>query len=297
MEIAVKKAFIVFLGFNLAMAIHAQARLAQHNDPNAVPGFEQAELIFNAVSSGNDIVVWVNGAIAAHVRAGTMEKIIVQNGRNRIEAAETPIKNSQWNIINKRNLNVNSNSNRITVEANIRYGALASLIIQSTVSLGGSFQPDTQPALAPSSRTQPQGNALAPTGDGTVAFSLENAVQRAADRFSKSLPSGAVLAILSVATNDPDVAEFVIGEFAYLLVQTRKFRVVDRRNLEHVRAEHSFQISGEVSDASAVSIGQALGADIVITGSVSGSGATRRLRVQALKVETIEILDMASERY
>ena len=112
-----------------------------------------------------------------------------------------------------------------------------------------------------------------------------------------NIPNGATLAVLSIATNDPEVAEFVIEELAYLMVETRKFRVVDRKSLDAVREEHSFQISGDVDDNSAISIGKMLGASIVITGSVSGSGATRRLRAKALNVQTAEIVAMASERY
>jgi len=52
-----------------------------------------------------------------------------------------------------------------------------------------------------------------------------------------------------------------------------------------------------VDDNTAISIGKMAGASIVITGSVGGSGATRRLRVNALDVQTVEIVASASERY
>ncbi|MDR1618408.1 MAG: CsgG/HfaB family protein, partial [Treponema sp.] len=61
--------------------------------------------------------------------------------------------------------------------------------------------------------------------------------------------------------------------------------------------EQQFQISGEVDDNSAVSIGNMLGANIVITGTIGGTESTRRLRMKALDVKTAEILAMASERY
>jgi hypothetical protein len=40
-----------------------------------------------------------------------------------------------------------------------------------------------------------------------------------------------------------------------------------------------------------------LGANIVITGSISGVGSTRRLRLKALDVKTAEIVAMASEAF
>ncbi|MDR1637290.1 MAG: CsgG/HfaB family protein, partial [Treponema sp.] len=76
-----------------------------------------------------------------------------------------------------------------------------------------------------------------------------------------------------------------------------KFKVVDRKSLDAIKSEQNFQYSGEVDDDSAVSIGKMLGASIVITGSVSGSGSTRRLRVKALNVRTAEIVAMVSERF
>jgi TolB-like protein len=111
------------------------------------------------------------------------------------------------------------------------------------------------------------------------------------------IPNGSHLAVLSVATNDPGVAEFVVDELEFLLVGSKKFIVMDRRNLDAIRAEQNFQISGDVSDNSAVSIGQMLGVTIVITGSVTGTGSTRRLRVRAIEVETVRILSIASEAY
>jgi curli biogenesis system outer membrane secretion channel CsgG len=50
-----------------------------------------------------------------------------------------------------------------------------------------------------------------------------------------------------------------------------------------------------VDDDSAVSIGKLLGANIVITGSITGVGSARRLRLKTLDVKTAEIVTMASE--
>jgi len=142
-------------------------------------------------------------------------------------------------------------------------------------------------------------NALRGGGGGNApaANTIEGAVIRAANVLVQNLPANATVAVLSIATNDPDTAEFVIEEFAFLLVDSRKFKVVDRKSLDAVRSEARFQISGDVDDNSAVSIGKMLGASIVITGSVGGSGSTRRLRAKALNVQTAEIVTMASEAF
>jgi len=122
-------------------------------------------------------------------------------------------------------------------------------------------------------------------------------VYRAAWAILENLPDNSTVAVLSIASEDPELAEFVIEELVYNIVSTKKFKVVDRRSLDAVQTEAKFQYSGDVDDNSAVSIGRLLGANVVITGSVGGSGTTRRIRAKALNVQTAEILAMASERY
>ena len=77
----------LFLNVSLATGLYAQIRLVESNDPNAVPRGGQSEIFFNAENSNRDIAVWINGAIAAHVRPKTREKIIISNRQNHVEAA------------------------------------------------------------------------------------------------------------------------------------------------------------------------------------------------------------------
>ena len=53
---------------------------------------------------------------------------------------------------------------------------------------------------------------------------------------------------------------------------------------------------GDVDDDSAVSIGQMLGANIVITGDVTGSTSSLWLNLRALDVRTARIIAMAREQ-
>ncbi|MDR2094055.1 MAG: hypothetical protein LBP76_00865 [Treponema sp.] len=70
--------------------------------------------------------------------------------------------------------------------------------------------------------------------------------------------------------------------------------MVDWSNLALIQAEQTFQLSGNVADDSAVSIGRMLGAETVIICSIVGSGDLRRLRFKALNVETSEIQSFTS---
>jgi PBP1b-binding outer membrane lipoprotein LpoB len=126
---------------------------------------------------------------------------------------------------------------------------------------------------------------------------LEGALNNAAEMLVDSMPQNATVAILSVYSDNRETAEYVIDELEYKLVNSRKFQIVDRRRLEQIRREQNFQLSGDVDDNSAVSIGNMLGATIVITGDISGSGSSRRLVLKALDVKTARIITMARERF
>jgi hypothetical protein len=125
--------------------------------------------------------------------------------------------------------------------------------------------------------------------------SAEETVGRASEKFIDGLPEAAAIAVLNVAAGDKEMAAFVMGELEYRLVDANKFKIVDRKSLDTIRSEQNFQAAGDVSDESAVSMGKMLGATIVITGDISGSGSTRRLNLKALDVQTGEIVVTARE--
>jgi TolB-like protein len=123
----------------------------------------------------------------------------------------------------------------------------------------------------------------------------EDAVSRISEKFIAALGEGSVLAVLNIAAEDKEAVDFITGELEHQLVESGKFKIVDRKSLDDVRSEQDFQLSGNVSDESAISIGNMLGANIVITGDISGAGTSRRLYVKALDVITGEIVSSGRE--
>jgi TolB-like protein len=123
----------------------------------------------------------------------------------------------------------------------------------------------------------------------------EDAVNRISEKFIAALSEGSVVAVLNIAAEDQEAVAFITGELEHQLVESGKFKVVDRKSLDDVRSEQDFQLSGNVSDESAISIGNMLGANIVITGDINGSGSSRRLNVKALDVITGEIVSSGRE--
>jgi hypothetical protein len=295
----------IFIVLNFAGVIHAQTRMAPANNPNAVAGQGQAEIVIDAGAADKDIAVWVNGALVAHIAPKASEKIIVQNGRNVVEAADTTAnRNGQWTTGTKRQIIVQSNSNRITISLNTRYGALLSLAIQGTVALAPATitQPVTQ--AQPATQVQPAAttvliNPPAPVTGDQRTDAIEIALTRITTKLVEHLPSNATVAVLPFSAEDRGLAEIIMADLEMKLWDTRGFHLVDRAQIDKIRAELQHQYSGDVDDASAVSIGKGTGANIIITGniSVTADATMRRLAIRALDVQTGSVVTTSSEPF
>ena len=120
------------------------------------------------------------------------------------------------------------------------------------------------------------------------------AIKNSFDSLSYDIPNGSTVAILNI-TPDNENNRFISEELRVMFVNSKKYRIVERERLESIRQEQRFQMSGDVSDDTAVGIGHFLGADVVISGTITGTGDQRRLRLRALNVKTAQILAMSSE--
>jgi len=126
---------------------------------------------------------------------------------------------------------------------------------------------------------------------------LEKAVEKISNELINQLPANSTLAVIHVSSDDKNTSLYAIDEIEYKLVNARKFKMVDRKRLGTIRAEQRFQMSGEVDDATAVSIGKMTGASIVITGEITKTGSTQRLSIRALDVKTAQIVSMVRESF
>jgi len=122
----------------------------------------------------------------------------------------------------------------------------------------------------------------------------EDAIAQTFDTLSQYIPQRSRIAIINITANDPDEGAFYLDEITLRFVNARRYTVVDRRDIEVILAEQNFQLSGYVDDDSIVSIGKILGASVVITGNISGTGTRKRLVMKALDVQTAVILAMSS---
>ena len=116
-------------------------------------------------------------------------------------------------------------------------------------------------------------------------FGLDAAINETAKIIKDNLPQGTKVAVVNFTSSSPAFSEYVIEELSIALAGNRKLVVVDRRELDLIRNEMDFQLSGVVDDNSISSIGRILGAQYIITGSFADAGTYYRLRANAVNVE------------
>jgi len=122
----------------------------------------------------------------------------------------------------------------------------------------------------------------------------QKAIPQIFTALGKDIPARSRLAIVGIDSPNPTEAAFYLNELTLQFVNSKNYTVVDRSNIDAVLKEQNFQLSGYVDDDAIVSIGKFIGAQVVITGSISGTGAQKRMVIKAINVLTSEILSMAS---
>jgi len=215
--------------------------------------------------------VEVNEQLVGTLRSGANRAVQVPNGRNSIWVGYR-IARSSGGLSSRRDaqdwfLVTDFNNERVVVEAFDNSWGDVRLRVVSRTAL---HQP--------------------PPGDPLQAAAIASAF----NTLDQLIPNGSRIAIVDIAHGN-ESSVFAQDHLTLLLVNSQRYAVVDRQSLDVVRAEQGFQLTGEVSDATAVSIGHFLGADVVIVGNIAGNGPERRLQLRAISVRTAQILAMALE--
>ncbi|MDR1030393.1 MAG: DUF1566 domain-containing protein [Treponema sp.] len=118
------------------------------------------------------------------------------------------------------------------------------------------------------------------------ADELDAAIREASTYLNGRVPGNSKAVFLNIKSDYPDLSEYILSVLSENAVNDGVFSVVDRQQLDTIRAELNFQMSGEVSDESAQSIGQMLGAQSIVSGAVSKLGSLYRVQVKAIEVQS-----------
>jgi len=109
------------------------------------------------------------------------------------------------------------------------------------------------------------------------------------DYLNDTIPRGNMAVFINIQSDVEQLSDFIIDELFANAVKDRVFTVVDRQQLDVIRAEQNLQLSGEVDDETAFSVGRFLGAQMIVLGRISSLGGHYRLTIRALEVETARL--------
>jgi len=111
------------------------------------------------------------------------------------------------------------------------------------------------------------------------------------------LENVAVLDMIDLQSNKPNEKTTILAnELQNMLTGTGKFECLDRRNMEQILKEQNFQQTGMISGASAMQIGQLLGAHYLISSNLGRIGETYVIYMQLSNAENGKIMKTASSR-
>jgi TolB-like protein len=113
---------------------------------------------------------------------------------------------------------------------------------------------------------------------------------------AQEMKTVAVLDLLSEGLSSAE-ARMLTNRLRANLVKLNLFTVVDRENMEEILEEQAFQLTGCTSEACAVEVGQLLGVQNMITGSVGHIGRLYIIQLNLLNVESGQIERSATYDY
>jgi hypothetical protein len=237
-------------------------------DPGSGVAFVFVERSEQFAGSLNDFNIFIDGSKVTSVENGQEARLEVSNGNHTIQVKpKIPL------MLSSRVLNFTANTNVIR-------------FLVETGAFGVKLTAASGTATTENSRT----------ASVEQSSNVEGSLENAANTIMSKLETGSRIAIVYVTAADTEISEYISNELEFIMIE-QDFLLIDRSQLDRIRREQNFQMSGEVDDEQAVSVGKIAGADIIITGAVTGTGDLRRLRLRALDTQTGQVLTAASEKY
>jgi TolB-like protein len=151
--------------------------------------------------------------------------------------------------------------------------------------------PQLPTQISPVPQQQPQITQIQPvqTQQQNVPDELDMAIRDASDYLNDNIPEGSMIVILNIQSDSAKLSDYIIDELIANAVNDRIFKVIDRQQLDLIRSEQNFQLSGEVDDKLALSIGKFLGARTIVSGRVMQLDNRYRMTIRALDVQTAQV--------
>jgi hypothetical protein len=119
---------------------------------------------------------------------------------------------------------------------------------------------------------------------------VEKAINNAVSALNTNISSGQNITIMKTSSANRGMLDRFVDAVTRNIVQEGKINVIDRANQTLIDAEQQFQLSGSVSDETAISIGKQLGVRFIVLCWISGEMSARQVNLRVLNVETAQII-------
>jgi len=133
--------------------------------------------------------------------------------------------------------------------------------------------------------SQPPSQTLASSG----GITLDQAIAEAAMIIDERLGLGSRIAMLNFNSPSDRFSLYVLDELTANLIDSGKLTIVDRNEVDLIRNEFEFQLSGEVGDDSIQELGRMLGAQSIVSGSLTEIGGDYRIVIRVLNVQNATV--------
>lgn len=117
------------------------------------------------------------------------------------------------------------------------------------------------------------------------AVTYDDFITDAAELFSAYIGGKTSVCVMPLAGATDELNHAFISDMSRELIN-RDCIVLDRENTDQIVEELLFQTSGLVDDSKAVSIGHMMGADLLITGSITNSVSSLSIELRLIDIET-----------
>jgi len=123
-----------------------------------------------------------------------------------------------------------------------------------------------------------------------ISEQLDSVIREGSNYIASKIQANTKIGVVNMNSPSINLSYYVIDSVVMHLVNTDNFLVIERSELDTVQREQKYQLSGEVSDNSAISIGKQLGTQMIVTGSILPLGNDYSLRLKIIDVQTAQII-------
>jgi PBP1b-binding outer membrane lipoprotein LpoB len=154
---------------------------------------------------------------------------------------------------------------------------------------GCSSQPAPVQTSSPAA-ARPQAQPATAASTNLLTGRIDTVLREGSIYIGSRIQPNSKIGVVNMQSQSANLSNYIIDSIIMHLVNSDRFIVVERSELANIQREQQYQLSGEVSDETAISIGHQLGVQYIITGSVLPLGNNHSLSLKITDVQTAQIM-------